>query len=77
MTGRHSPKGPETEAEKARDEEFSPDEIEVTPAMIKGGKDEIAAVWTEFTGPDGGTLWDEVLTRVFRAMTAAHRKSSL
>jgi len=59
-------------AERGREAE----EIEVTPEMIAAGRDVIAGVWTDFTGPTGGRLWAEVLTGVFRAMTEVQRKSS-
>jgi hypothetical protein len=49
-------------------------EIEVTPAMIEAGRDCIASRWTEFTGPSGHSLWDEVLTGVFRAMSGSRDK---
>lgn len=46
-------------------------EIEVTPAMIAAGRECISSVWLDFTGPNGSSLWDHVLTRVFRKMSAA------
>lgn len=46
-------------------------EIEVTPDMIAAGKECIASVWLDFTGPNGHSLWDSVLTQVFREMSAA------
>lgn len=54
-------------------------EIEVTSAMIEAGKDEIASRWVEFTSDDdeGPRLWGEVLTAVYRAMTAARPKFGL
>lgn len=51
--------------------------IEITPEMIEAGRDVIASVWTEFTGPSGGLLWGEVLSQVYRAMSEAQRKSVL
>lgn len=46
-------------------------DTEVTPAMIEAGRRVISAVWLDFTGPSGHVLWDEVLTKVFRAMSGA------
>jgi hypothetical protein len=39
-------------------------EIEVTPAMIAAGRECIASVWLDFTGPNGHREWGPVLTRV-------------
>jgi hypothetical protein len=49
--------------------------IEVTTAMIEAGKRPIEERWLEFTGPEGGLLWDEVLREVFLAMWGARHKS--
>jgi hypothetical protein len=46
-------------------------EIEVTPAMIAAGRECIASVWLDFTGPNGHEEWGPVLTRVFQEMLAA------
>lgn len=53
------------------DTEATENEIEVTPEMIEAGKECIASVWLDFTGPSGHLEWGPVLTRVFRAMSAA------
>jgi hypothetical protein len=55
----------------ADDAEAGAPEIEVTPAMIDAGRECIASVWLDFTGPNGQSEWGPVLTRVFREMTAA------
>ena len=46
-------------------------EIEVTPEMIKAGREIISSKWIEFTGPTGFLLWDEVLSAAFLAMMEA------
>jgi hypothetical protein len=51
-------------------------EIEVTPEMIAAGKDAISRRWIDFVGPTGFLLWDEVMTDVFLAMSAARREYS-
>lgn len=43
----------------------------VTPAMIEAGREVISGRWSEFIGPDGAQLWDEVLRDVFLAMAEA------
>jgi len=47
---------------------------DVTPEMIKAGREVIAAQWLEFTGPDGSKLWDKVLGEVFLAMWRAPKR---
>ena len=49
---------------------LSVDEVEVTPEMIEAGRDEIAKRWVEFVSLDGASMWPEVLTAVYLAMSA-------
>ena len=46
-------------------------EIEITPEMIEAGRAEISRVWIDFTGPEGESLWDSTLSRVYLAMREA------
>ncbi len=46
---------------------------EISPEMVKAGRDVIERHWTECTGPLGFTIWEKVLSEVWGAMTRAHR----
>ena len=49
-------------------------DIEITPEMIKAGRNVISSCWLDFTGPTGDQLWVPVLREVFLAMMEARRK---
>ena len=51
------------------------EKIEITPEMIEAGREEIAVRWLDFISTNlGPSLWDEVLSRVFLAMSEARIK---
>ena len=67
----------EDDEEEAREEKITtPETIEVTPAMVSAGREQMSGLWLEFVGyPRSEKLWGEVLREVFLAMWEARSRS--